>query len=152
MVFFFSFLLLLNHKPLVEQELLTLPGHLRSPPSFSGVSIALSLGFCIVFCTLLLVHCPFSFGNFVVCPSSIYGFWLSFWYLQILLLNISRRFWRYQRGIQNPYIGEEQTTHGKKSKKDKQRSTKQRHKTKDRITRTALKTGDELRCSGRVGS
>jgi hypothetical protein len=26
------------------------------------------------------------------------------------------------------------------------------HKTKDRVTRTPLKTGDELRCSGRVGS
>jgi hypothetical protein len=26
------------------------------------------------------------------------------------------------------------------------------HKTKDRVTRTQLKTGDELRCSGRVSS
>jgi len=36
--------------------------------------------------------------------------------------------------------------------KDKQRSTKHTHKTKDRVTRTPLKTGGELRCSGRVGS
>ena len=39
-----------------------------------------------------------------------------------------------------------------KKKKDKQPTTKQTHKTKDRITQTPLKTGDELRCSGRVGS
>jgi len=39
-----------------------------------------------------------------------------------------------------------------KRKKDKQRSTKHTHKTKDRLTRTPLKTWGELRCSGRVGS
>ena len=39
-----------------------------------------------------------------------------------------------------------------KRKKDKQESTKQTHKTKDRVTRTLLKTGDELRCSGRISS
>ena len=37
-------------------------------------------------------------------------------------------------------------------KKDKQLSTKHTHKTKDRDTRTPLKTGCEIRCSGRVGS
>ena len=37
-----------------------------------------------------------------------------------------------------------------KVQKDKQRSTKHTHKTKDRVTRTPLKTGDEARCSGRV--
>jgi len=31
----------------------------------------------------------------------------------------------------------------------KQPSTKHTHKTKDQVTRTPLKTGDELRCSGR---
>jgi len=30
------------------------------------------------------------------------------------------------------------------------RSTKHTHDTKDRVTRTPLKTGGELRCSGRV--
>ena len=34
-------------------------------------------------------------------------------------------------------------------KKYKQRSTKHTHKTKDRVTRTPLKTGGELRCSGK---
>jgi hypothetical protein len=32
-----------------------------------------------------------------------------------------------------------------KGQKDKQRSTKHTHKTKDRVTRTPLKTGDESR-------
>jgi hypothetical protein len=35
----------------------------------------------------------------------------------------------------------------KQSSKDKQRSTKHTYKTKDRVTRTPLKTGGELRCS-----
>jgi hypothetical protein len=66
----------------------------------------------------------------------------------------ARRVWRCQRGNQNPYIKEEQTTQWpkKKVKKDKQRSTIHTYKTKDRVTRTPLKIGGELRCSGRVGS
>ena len=36
--------------------------------------------------------------------------------------------------------------------KDKQRSTKHAHKAKDRVTRTPLKFGGELGCSGRVSS
>ena len=40
----------------------------------------------------------------------------------------------------------------KKVQKDKQRSTKHTYKTKDRVRRTPLKTGGELRCSGRAGS
>ena len=35
---------------------------------------------------------------------------------------------------------------------DKKKMTKHTHKTKDRVTQTQLKTGSELRCSGRVGS
>ena len=65
-----------------------------------------------------------------------------------------RRVWRYQRGNQNPYINEEQITQWPKEKvqKDKQRSTKHTHKTKDRAPRTPLKTGGEVRCSGRISS
>jgi hypothetical protein len=37
-----------------------------------------------------------------------------------------------------------------KGQKDKQRSTIDTHKTKDRATRTPLKTGGELRCSGGI--
>ena len=55
-------------------------------------------------------------------------------------------------GNQNPYIEEEQTTQWSKEKvqKNKQRSTKHTYKTKDRVTRTPLKTGGELRYPGRV--
>jgi hypothetical protein len=63
-----------------------------------------------------------------------------------------RRVWRYQRGNQNPYIEEEQTTQWQKAQKDKQRSTKHTYKTNDRVTRTPLKTGGELMCSGRASS
>ena len=35
---------------------------------------------------LQIVVCPFSFGHCVACFSSIYGFRLSFWYLQALLV------------------------------------------------------------------
>jgi hypothetical protein len=56
-------------------------------------------------------------------------------------------FYFYQRGNQNPYIEEEQTTQWQKEKvqKDKQRSTKHTYKTKDRVTRTPVKTGGKLR-------
>jgi len=56
-------------------------------------------------------------------------------------------------GNQNPYI-EEQTTQWPKEnvQRDKQRFTKHTYKTKDRVTRTPLKSGGELRCSGRVSS
>jgi hypothetical protein len=62
------------------------------------------------------------------------------------LLIYVRRVWRYQRGNQNPYIEEEQTNQWPKEKvpKDKQRSTKNIHKTKVRVTRTALKAVGEL--------
>ena len=63
-------------------------------------------------------------------------------------VNILRRVWIYQRGNQNPYIEEEQTTQWQnKVQKDKQRSTKHTYKATDRVTRTPLKTGCELRCS-----
>ena len=58
------------------------------------------------------------------------------------------------KGNQNPYIEEEQKTQWSKEKvqKDKPRSTKHMHKTKDQVTRTLLKTVGELRFSGRVRS
>jgi len=48
-----------------------------------------------------------------------------------------------QRGNHNPYFEEEQTTQwpNEKVQKDKQRSTKHTHKTKDRVPRTPLETG-----------
>ena len=41
--------------PLVEQELLILPGHLSSPPVFSGVRVTRSLVLCIMLCRSLFV-------------------------------------------------------------------------------------------------
>ena len=57
-------------------------------------------------------------------------------------------------GNQNPYIEEEQTTQWPKGnkQKDKQRSTKHTYDTKNRVSRTPLKTGGEFRCSVRVSS
>jgi hypothetical protein len=69
---------------LVEQELLTLSEHNSSPPVFSGVRLTRSLLLCVCFVDRFLSFCTFSFDHCVVCPSSIYGFWLHLWYLQIL--------------------------------------------------------------------
>ena len=71
--------------PLVEQELLFLPGHLISPPVFSGVHVTRSLVLYVCFAYRCLSFCTFSFGHCVVCSSSIYGFVLPLWYLQTLL-------------------------------------------------------------------
>ena len=43
-------------------------------PDFSGIRVARSLLFCVIFVDSCLSFCPFSFGHCVVCPSSIYGF------------------------------------------------------------------------------
>ena len=56
-------------------------------------------------------------------------------YLRLFYI-ISKKNLKIPRGNQNPYIEEKQTTQWPKEKvqKDKQRSTKHTHKTKDRIT------------------
>jgi len=73
---------------------------------------------------------------------------------QLLKIFPLRRDWRYQRGNQNPYIEDEQTTQCPKEKvqTNKQRSTNHTHNTKDRVTRISLKTWCEFRCSRRVSS
>jgi hypothetical protein len=73
-----------------------------------------------------------------------------YWTQRYMNNPLLRRVWRYLRGNQNPYIEDEQTTQWPKEKvqKDKQRSTKhiyKTYKTKDRVSRTPLKTGGELR-------
>jgi hypothetical protein len=73
---------------LVEQELPTLPEHLSSPPVFSGVRVIRSLVLYVCFVDRCLSSCTFSFGHCVVYSSSIYGFWLLLWYLQILQAQI----------------------------------------------------------------
>jgi len=70
--------------PLVEQELLTLPEYLSSPPIFSGIRVTRSLVLCVCFVDRCLSFCLFSFGHCFVCSSSIYRFCLPLWYLQTL--------------------------------------------------------------------
>ena len=70
---------------LEEQELLTLPEHLSSPPVFSWIHVSRSLVLYVCFVDRCLSFCTFYFGHCVVCSSSIYGFWLPLWYLQTLL-------------------------------------------------------------------
>jgi hypothetical protein len=57
--------------------------------------------------------------------------------------------------IRNSKKDRQDNSQMEKVQKDKQRSTKERHKTKDQVTRTPLnptKTRGELVCSARVGS
>ena len=53
---------------LVDHELFTLPGHLRSPPMFSAFGVAHSLDFWVVFCRSLFVPLCLFFWR-VYCPS-----------------------------------------------------------------------------------
>ena len=71
---------------LQEQEVLTLPEHLRSFPVFCEVRV-ISLVLSVCFVDRYLSFCPFSFYHCVVCLSSIYGFLLPLCYLQILLID-----------------------------------------------------------------
>jgi hypothetical protein len=55
--------------PLVEQELLTLPEHLSSPPVFSGVCVTRSLALYVCFVDRCLSFCTFALGHCVMCFS-----------------------------------------------------------------------------------
>ena len=66
----------------MEQELLTLPEHVISPPFLVGF-VLLVLQF------YVYVVCPFSFGHCVVCTYSIYRFALPLWYLQTPFTTVS---------------------------------------------------------------
>ena len=71
---------------LMEQELLTLPEHLSSPPVFIRVRVTLSLVLCAMFCRLLFVLYSFFIWSLRCLSFSLnYGFWLPLWYLQTLL-------------------------------------------------------------------
>ena len=65
--------------PLMEQEVLTLPEHLSSPP------VTRSLVLYVMFCRSFYVFLSLFFsGHCGVCSSSIYGFWWPLWPLQTL--------------------------------------------------------------------
>jgi hypothetical protein len=82
-----SKLALLQKRNIVEQELLTLPEHLSSPPVFSGVIVTRSLVLCVYDVDRCLSFCTFSFSDCDV-SSSIYGFWLTLWYRQAPLNSV----------------------------------------------------------------
>ena len=78
--------------PLVVQEFRILPEHLSSPLVFSGVRVTRSLVLCVLVSDRCLSLCLFSFGHCIVCPSSIYAFWLPLWYLLAIVLSALLRF------------------------------------------------------------
>jgi hypothetical protein len=54
------------------------------------------------------------------------------------------------KGVLRIHKSKKDRQHNSQKKKDKQRPTKHTHKAKDRVTRIPLKTGGDLRCSGRI--
>ena len=79
------FILLVLVESLMEQELLTLLEHLSSSPRFSGVRVTRSLVLCVCFVNRCLSFCTFCFDHCAVCSSSIYGYWLTLWYIHTVL-------------------------------------------------------------------
>jgi len=100
----------------------------------------------------LLYHHLTQIMNDIFFPQ--YSSWPYYWWRHeyCITIQLTRRMWKYQRGNHNPYIEEEQTTQCPKEQvqKDTQRSIKHTYKTKDRVTRTPLKTGGKLRWALRL--
>ena len=67
------------------------------------------------------------------------------------ILNLKKNL-KIPKGLIRNHISKKKQHNGKKVQRDKQRSTKHTYKAKDRVTRTPLKTGGELRCSRTVNS
>jgi len=74
---------------MVEQQLLTLPEHLSSPPVLSGVCVTRSLVLCVCFVDHCLFFCTLSFGHYFVCSSSIYDSDYPFGIFKLFLVNTS---------------------------------------------------------------
>jgi len=74
--------------PLVEQELLTLLGHLSSPPVVSGVRVTRSLVLCVCFVDRCLSFCTFSFGQCFV---------FDIWILVTPLVSFNSSYWKEQK-------------------------------------------------------
>jgi hypothetical protein len=74
--------------PLMEQELPTL----RNTPVFSGVRVPRSLVLCVCFVDRSLSFCTFSFGQCVVCSSSIYDSDYPFGIFKLFLQRVSPNF------------------------------------------------------------
>ena len=76
---------LLRRVSLVEQELLTHPEHLSSPPVFSTVRVTRSLVFCFVYCFIDRFCCFVLFLLTIVLSVDIWILITSLWYLQFFL-------------------------------------------------------------------
>ena len=82
----------IRHPPkltLVERNCLPFWRTEVHPQVLVGFVLLTPLVVCVCFEDRCLSFCPFSFGHCVVCPSSIYGFWLPIWYIQTLLPYLS---------------------------------------------------------------
>ena len=139
--------------PLVKQKLLTLPEYPSSPSVFLGVRVALSIAFCVVFCTSLFAFCYLFFCQ-LYCLT-FFGFQLliiRFWYLQSIHNTISRKVEDFKGVIRNRKT--DRQCNGKKQKRrmDKHDLQNITQKTKDRGTRTTLKTEGVRMSSGRISS
>jgi hypothetical protein len=59
---------------------------------FRSLFVLCLLANCLSFIKLrLLITSLVSFGHFIVCPSSSYGFWLLLWYLLAIILSVRHR-------------------------------------------------------------
>ena len=76
----------------MEQELLTHPEHLSSPPVFSEIRVAQSLDFCVVFCRSLFV--------FFVWPL----YFMSFFNLQLLVTPLVSSNFSYKRTLTHKQV------------------------------------------------
>jgi hypothetical protein len=109
--------------PLLEQELLTIPKHLSSPPGFSGVRVSRSIVFWVLSCRSLFV-------------------------LLLLVIVLSVLLW-FMDSDYLPLVSSNSSYIEQRTNNDLQDNTQ---KTIDRETRTPLKPGGELRCFGMVSS
>jgi hypothetical protein len=122
---------------LVEQELPTLPVHLSSPPVFSGVRSTWYLVLCVCFVDRL-----FFFDIRILITSGIFRLFLQAAFYDTMYDKKNLKIPKEQSA--SVYWRRTDTMAKGKVQKDKQRSIKHTHKTKERVTRTPLKTGGEL--------
>ena len=83
-------LMRLSLKRRVSLVRLTRPEHMSSRRILVGFllfNLYISAYFLYI---ILCPFCPLSLGHCTVCPSSIYGYWLPLWYLQVFLVYIDR--------------------------------------------------------------
>ena len=86
--------------------------------------------------------------------SKLRGIWCNYNFTHSSCKEYIKKSLEIPKGQSETYIEEEQITQWQieKVQKDKQQSTKHSYKTKERVTRTPLEIGGELRFPGRVSS